>query len=494
MADDSKKRILFWPDVYKEQGHWLPTLSWAERLKDTYDIAYMGIADCQELISSYNAKNQTNFKYWPIFSSTYELGYTDKTRTTPSSRWKEDHLWSIAYSRYGKYKERMTYGASQKQAAECGIIRALLVGDYEDDSFEDGFDTSTLPEKSGDRKNPSLLVSGYFTALETLIFYYLRKADDKYFKKLDLNFAISTTYLRHPSEDPAMRAMQSLMALSPAARNKLINLVYPVDQPKPSGNDLIQEPDISLEEFVTPLSDFDELIPCPRDFEYSHYQFCSKVHFVEPCITKELKTIDDASADIDWKTILSKPKLVYVTAGSQVLDYEDKALSLFKSIIDAMQSADMNGYHLIVCVGSTLIEKETWKNYDNVTVCGWAPQREILNAISQKDHKGSCAIIHGGLATIKECVYYNVPFLVLPLGKDQIDNALRLENYGINNRFFVEFVKPKCLQYFINKIISDKQSLKMLDKLSKVFHAAEDVVETAGEKVLKDLLSATKGA
>jgi hypothetical protein len=26
MAD--KKKILFWPDVYKEQGHWLPTLAW----------------------------------------------------------------------------------------------------------------------------------------------------------------------------------------------------------------------------------------------------------------------------------------------------------------------------------------------------------------------------------------------------------------------------------------------------------------------------------
>ena len=23
------KTILFWPDVYKEQGHWLPTLKWA---------------------------------------------------------------------------------------------------------------------------------------------------------------------------------------------------------------------------------------------------------------------------------------------------------------------------------------------------------------------------------------------------------------------------------------------------------------------------------
>jgi len=29
------KSILFWPDVYKEQGHWLPTLKWADNFKTT---------------------------------------------------------------------------------------------------------------------------------------------------------------------------------------------------------------------------------------------------------------------------------------------------------------------------------------------------------------------------------------------------------------------------------------------------------------------------
>lgn len=56
MAD--KKKILFWPDVYKEQGHWLPTLAWADCLNSMknsnaeklFDIEYMGIADCEELI------------------------------------------------------------------------------------------------------------------------------------------------------------------------------------------------------------------------------------------------------------------------------------------------------------------------------------------------------------------------------------------------------------------------------------------------------------
>lgn len=47
------KTILFWPDVYKEQGHWLPTLKWADALHNAgHIVKYMGIADCEELIAS----------------------------------------------------------------------------------------------------------------------------------------------------------------------------------------------------------------------------------------------------------------------------------------------------------------------------------------------------------------------------------------------------------------------------------------------------------
>lgn len=37
------KSILFWPDVYKEQGHWLPTLKWADALHNAgHTVRYMG--------------------------------------------------------------------------------------------------------------------------------------------------------------------------------------------------------------------------------------------------------------------------------------------------------------------------------------------------------------------------------------------------------------------------------------------------------------------
>jgi len=95
------KTILFWPDVYKEQGHWLPTLKWAEDLsKLGHTIKYMGILDCQGVVEAYPIKNTNNvlvsIPFSPIFQNTYPLGYTTECHTSPNERWRPDHIWAIA--------------------------------------------------------------------------------------------------------------------------------------------------------------------------------------------------------------------------------------------------------------------------------------------------------------------------------------------------------------------------------------------------------------
>ena len=121
-----------------------------------------------------------------------------------------------------------------------------------------------------------------------------------------------------------------------------------------------------------------------------------------------------------------------------------------------------------------LILKNIWKD--------WVPQRRILKAENLE-----IALIHGGLATIKECVYNNKKFLILPLGKDQIDNALRLRKYGINNTVPIEKISPKVLIDAIMKLKSDRKTLQNLKKLSEVFQRAE--TESKGTQVLLDNLN-----
>lgn len=479
----NKKRIVFWPDVYKEQGHWLPTLAWADYLSSLeedgeklYSIAFMGIMDCKQIVDDYNAANGTDFFYYPIFTKTYPEGYTAQVQATTNERWKSDHIMSLVYARFDDEEDMKDAGANESQVFEALSLRNFLTNDETDDDYYPDF-YKGLDESAKDAfenglnkcRNPDLIVSGFFTSMETAILYHLSQNGDDFNE--DMKFAISTTYLRHPSEDPATRVLQNLNGFNGYQQRMLLNIVMPEDV---DTDELEKEPEKSVEDFILPLTNLDEFIPCPKVFDYSHYEHGPKVHYVEPCINKELALPNGESPIDNWEDFLAEhDKIVFVTAGSQILDYKDKAVILFQSIIGAMQASDMKGYHLIICAGSTLVQ-ELSSDYENVTICGWAPQHTILSALADGKHDGSCAIIHGGLATIKECVYYDVPFLVLPLGKDQMDNALRLEDCGINNRFHLEYIKPKCLRYFINQILQDYKSRLNLKKLSGVFHKSEE--------------------
>ena len=150
-----------------------------------------------------------------------------------------------------------------------------------------------------------------------------------------------------------------------------------------------------------------------------------------------------------------------------------------------MRSAELNDYRLVLGVGSKLINDYEWtefKNQSNIIFASWVPQRAILSAPNLE-----FALIHGGLATIKECVYNNKKFLILPLGKDQIDNAMRLRKYGINNMVPVESITPKVLIDAIVNLKSDRKTLENLSKLSEVFQSVER--ESPGKQVLLDNLN-----
>lgn len=413
------KKILFWPDVYLEQGHWLPTVVWANGLKQSgdYIIEYMGIRDCAAVVKPFgyveSPTGSDKGKYHVIFEDLYPLGYTRMCQSSINERWKPDHIFAIA----------------------AGALNSI-------------FQSASKPD---------LLVSGYFTSLESLLIHYL----------YDVKIVTTTTYLRHPQDDPAMRAIQNLMGFPRPVARKLMKSVL-----KDKWNDSME-----IEDFVKPLELVNELIPCPREFEFNHYQHGDLVHFVEPCITP----YEGGSSSDFWSKIPGDKKLIFATAGSQVQDYEKKAEHLFGQLIDMMNNPQMDGYHLIIGAGPKL-SKKSWGTSSLYTVANWVPQREIL-----ENGRTSLAFIHGGLATIKECVYYNVPFVILPLGKDQMDNGLRLRQNGIAPIAYAERADSNSLLLSANKVIHDSWMAAKRKKMSDVFKQQENTVKPGLQVLLRGL-------
>lgn len=449
------KKILFWPDVYKEQGHWLPTFVWAKQLlqeepKGSYEVSYMGIPDCKSLVEWFDK----DIQYHEIFKKLYPLGYTDYSHTTPQGRWKPEHVLRIIN----------------------GELDEIFTGN----------------------NKPDVLVSGYFTSLESLIIHY----------KYEVKVIISTTYLRHPENDPAMRAIQNLTAYPDSVKQSIIKSF--IDEDFYSAIPSRREE--ALDKFVAPLTMFDELIPCPKEFDYQHYAHGSLVHYVEPCMTPLLddetndnnlgqnNQADDENQNLDdqadvvkqyWDNFLDEreqngQKIIFATAGSQILDYGKKAEHMFDELIRMMDAPQMNGCHLLLSVGDKLLRTRDWEKIKNknITVKGWVPQRKILS--SGNVH---CAFIHGGLATIKECIYFGVPFVIAPMGKDQLDNALRLRENGIDNMIDVETSRSDSYLYSINKVRTDFRIRNNLARLRNVFIESEEKHE--GVSIIKSVANST---
>ena len=402
------KNILFWPDVYLEQGHWLPTIVWANGLKaNGHNVDYMGIRDCAAVVQPYGYTPDPGAgdqgKYTVVFEDIYPLGYTRRNQAAFGQRWKPDHLFAIA----------------------SGALDGLFTG----------------PQK------PDLLVSGYFTALESLILHY----------KYGVPLVLTTTYLRHPQEGPATRALQNLLGLPRAVSRKLMESVM--------GS--AWNPAFEIEDFVKPLEAVEELLPCPVDFDFPTYKHAATVHHVEPCITPDAPSGDENAF---WSRIPADKKLIYATAGSQVQDYELKAEHLFSLLIDMMNSPQMENYHLILGAGPKLAEKKDWGASLRYTVASWVPQRSILRA-----DRTMVAVVHGGLATLKECIYFDRPFVVVPMGKDQMDNSLRARKTAIGSLTNADAIGSDSLLNLVVKTISDPWMKGRRRGMSEIFRREEDL-------------------
>jgi hypothetical protein len=197
-------KILIWPDLYKEHGHWMPCIALAGSLKSkNHVVEFMGIPDCASILAPYKGT------FREILSNVYPLGFSlENTMEPQGQRWKPEHLTKLA-----------------------------------DTALDWLF-------KSDSSYRPDLLISGYFNALETLMIYW----------KYGIKIMTITTYLRHPDDDPAMLAKTKLVYMSRAMARHLIDSVM-VGSPVATAR-----AGMSIEEFIAPLEHAVELIPCAQDF------------------------------------------------------------------------------------------------------------------------------------------------------------------------------------------------------------------------------------
>lgn len=414
-------KILIWPDLYKEHGHWLPCVNLANSLRArNHSVEFMGIPDCRSIVSPYGATFRT------VLEKVYPLGHSIENKLEPKDqRWKPAHLLPLCRG-------------------------------------EQGFD-ALLAEGSPTR--PDLVVCGYFNALEALLLHY----------KYKLRVVIITTYLRHPDDDPAMHAKTKLIYMPRAFSRELLRLVGQGER--------------TFEQFIHPLEGkYPELIPCPKEFDFVDEDWIhgENVVYVEPMITRQAlgPVPPDAPTPPD---VPNASQLIFATSGSQVQDYESKAREFFRNLILMMQTEGMGSYYLLAAVG-TKLKKELEATFSggenplppNVELVEWASQLEILGS-----HQTKAVFMHGGLATIKEAISRTVPIIIVPHGKDQLDNALRLDRLGLGVVVQQDGLSPLNLRKVLTAATANTWMKSNLARMKAIFDAQDNAAPAAKPSVVE---------
>lgn len=219
----------------------------------------------------------------------------------------------------------------------------------------------------------------------------------------------------------------------------------------------------NLAETVLPLKSIKQIMLCPKALDIDLTNLHENDIYLGPCINP-MKNFNEG--EFTFPNNKKNKKLIFASMGSQTKEYPENALIFFNAILKSMNSNCLQNFHLILSVGSELTNWNLDEIPENASVYSWVPQLKVLQ-------KSSLAIIHGGLGSVKECIYFGNPMIVIPMGRDQMDNAQRIEYHGLGITMDVDQINSDVLSKKIQLISEDRLIKKNILKMKTLFQEAD---------------------
>lgn len=186
-----------------------------------------------------------------------------------------------------------------------------------------------------------------------------------------------------------------------------------------------------------------------------------------------------------WDKLSGNRPLIYCALGS-MLPYGDrtKCIDFFRTIIDS--SNIRPNWQWVLTVGNNLKVEDLGLIPDNVLIVSHAPQLELLK-------RATMMITHGGANTVKECIYFGVPMIIItsmttPLALSDIPvYTARVVYHGLGVEADLRKLTVTYLRNLIDTVDSDPYFRSQVKIMQAKFREIEE--ENLGVKLVEIILN-----
>jgi len=197
------------------------------------------------------------------------------------------------------------------------------------------------------------------------------------------------------------------------------------------------------------------LVFCPPDFDFPRQRHPAGTVFVEPSVDTERR-----DGELPWERLRDDRPLVYCALGSVApFKLARQALPVYQAFLDAL--AERPHWQGVMAIGRYL-DPEALRCPPNVLVMPEVPQLEVLE-------RASLMVTHGGLSSVKECIFQGVPMVLLPIFYDQPGNAARAVHHGFGAMGSFQHASAQRLGEWMDVVMTDPRFKERVQSMSRIF-------------------------
>jgi len=165
---------------------------------------------------------------------------------------------------------------------------------------------------------------------------------------------------------------------------------------------------------------------------------------------------------------IQEEKLIYISLGTVS---SNNAQDFYHVCFDALGSTE---YSVIMSIGRQTNIETLGSIPPNFIVKSYVPQIDLLQ-------KTKLFITHGGMNSTSEALYYGVPLIVIPTGKDQPAIARRVSELGAGIQLSMDGLTSTQLREAVSTVFSNESYRMKAVEIGQSFQAASGYKQAVDE-------------